>query len=46
MAITFIMVGAVLLWNPLGRRPRPHTLTAMSPDLGPHAGVAHTAVSG
>jgi hypothetical protein len=39
VAITFILVGAVLLWNPLNRRQ------GRAASLAPGSGIAHDAVS-
>jgi TRAP-type C4-dicarboxylate transport system permease small subunit len=41
IAITFVLVGAVLLWNPLNRRQRRLPVTERSSDRAPHSALAH-----
>jgi hypothetical protein len=46
MAITFILVGALLLWNPLNRRQAGVRISAGSPNTAADSTLGHLAHSG
>ena len=45
IAITFVLAGAVLLWNPLNRHHGHLGMDANSPAPGPDATIAHNGIS-